>query len=123
MLEKTTRINLLFDFYGPLLTEKQKTFLTCYFHDDLSLGEIAAEFEISRQAVYEHIKRAEATLAEYENKLQLLAKFEERTRCLQGMREEALITAQDSSASNGSNIERSLKRIIQWIDNLERIDD
>ncbi|MBW5444605.1 HTH domain-containing protein [Cohnella sp. CFH 77786] len=70
-LEKTNRINVLFDFYGPLLTEKQQTFLKCYFHDDFSLGEIAAEFEISRQAVYEHLKRAEQMLESYEEKLGL----------------------------------------------------
>ena len=80
LLEKTTRINMLFDFYGVLLTEKQRTFLTYYFHDDYSLGEIAAEFGISRQAVYEHIKRAETTLLEYEEKLGLLAKHEERMK-------------------------------------------
>ncbi|MBD0380386.1 putative DNA-binding protein [Paenibacillus sedimenti] len=78
MLEKTNRINLLFDFYEPLLTEKQRTFLELYFHDDYSLGEIAENFEISRQAVYEHIKRAEQTLQEYENKLKLLHKHEQR---------------------------------------------
>ncbi|WP_256761460.1 YlxM family DNA-binding protein [Cohnella sp. WQ 127256] len=70
-LEKTNRINELFDFYGPLLTEKQQTFLKCYFHDDYTLGEIAADFQISRQAVYEHLKRAEQVLEEYESKLQL----------------------------------------------------
>ncbi|MCC2684406.1 MAG: putative helix-turn-helix protein YlxM/p13 family protein [Paenibacillaceae bacterium] len=79
-LEKTNRINLLFDFYGQLLTEKQQTFLKYYFHDDYSLGEIATEFEISRQAVFEHIKRAEALLQDYEHKLQLLHKHEERLR-------------------------------------------
>ncbi|MEO3945144.1 putative DNA-binding protein [Gorillibacterium sp. CAU 1737] len=82
VLEKTTRVNLLFDFYGPLLTEKQQTFLTCYFLDDLSLGEIAAEFGISRQAVYEHIRRAEATLEGYEEKLGLAADHERRTAIL-----------------------------------------
>ncbi|RKN86547.1 putative DNA-binding protein [Paenibacillus ginsengarvi] len=77
-LEKTNRINMLFDIYGPLLTEKQRTFLGLYFHDDYSLGEISAEFEISRQAVYEHIKRAEVTLEDYEAKLRLLDKHERR---------------------------------------------
>ncbi|MNW28881.1 putative DNA-binding protein [compost metagenome] len=77
-LEKTTRINLLFDFYEPLLTDKQQMFLKYYFHDDFSLGEIAAEFEISRQAVYEHIKRAEQVLDMYEEKLGLLARHERR---------------------------------------------
>lgn len=75
-LSKTTRINLLFDFYEPLLTEKQRTFLKYYFHDDFSLGEIAAEFGISRQAVYEHIKRAEQVLESYESKLGLLVRHE-----------------------------------------------
>jgi predicted DNA-binding protein YlxM (UPF0122 family) len=75
-LSKTTRINLLFDFYEPLLTEKQRTFLKYYFHDDFSLGEISAEFGISRQAVYEHIKRAEQVLESYESKLGLLVRHE-----------------------------------------------
>ncbi len=80
VLEKTNRINRLFDFYEPLLTEKQQMFLKHYFHDDYSLGEIAAEFSISRQAVYEHIKRAEQTLTDYESKLGLAAKHEHRTQ-------------------------------------------
>lgn len=78
VLEKTNQINLLFDFYERLLTEKQRTFLMRYYHDDYSLGEIADEYMISRQAVYEHIKRAQTMLLEYEQKLQLLAKHEER---------------------------------------------
>ncbi|WP_054957807.1 putative DNA-binding protein [Paenibacillus dakarensis] len=82
-LEKTNRINLLFDFYERLLTEKQQTFLKSYFHEDFSLGEIASEFEISRQAVYEHIKRAEQVLETYEEKLGLLKKHEERIRELE----------------------------------------
>ncbi|TJY43216.1 DNA-binding protein [Cohnella pontilimi] len=75
-LERTNRINVLFDFYGPLLTEKQQTFLKCYYHDDYSLGEIAADFDISRQAVYEHLKRAEQVLESYEEKLGLAARHE-----------------------------------------------
>ncbi|WP_199617903.1 putative DNA-binding protein [Paenibacillus alkalitolerans] len=77
-LAKTNRINVLFDFYEGLLTEKQRTFLKYYFHDDYSLGEIAEEFSVSRQAIYEHIKRAETTLEEYEDKLRLFAKYERR---------------------------------------------
>lgn len=80
LLSKTNRVNMLFDFYGPLLTDKQRTFLGLYFHDDYSLGEIAAEFDISRQAVYEHIKRAESMLEDYEAKLRLLEKHEQKRR-------------------------------------------
>ncbi|PWW06367.1 hypothetical protein DFQ01_103270 [Paenibacillus cellulosilyticus] len=73
-LEKTNRMNMLFDFYEPLLTDKQRTFLMQYFIEDFTLGEIAAEVGISRQAVYEHIKRAETVLENYEAKLGLLSR-------------------------------------------------
>jgi predicted DNA-binding protein YlxM (UPF0122 family) len=88
-LAKTTRINMLFDFYEHLLTEKQQTFLKYYFHDDYSLGEIAAEFDISRQAVYEHVKRAEAVLESCESKLKLLVKHEEAEQWLSRLDEMA----------------------------------
>jgi hypothetical protein len=81
-LEKTNRINLLFDFYEPLLTDKQRMFLKYYFHDDYSLGEIASEFGISRQAVFEHIRRAEEALESYEDRLGLLARHERLTALL-----------------------------------------
>ncbi len=89
VLEKTNRINLLFDFYQTLLTDKQRTYMKLYFHDDYSLGEIAAEFEISRQAIYEHIKRAEHILEEYEQKLRLLELYEQRSKLLQALTEAA----------------------------------
>ncbi|AOZ94193.1 putative DNA-binding protein [Paenibacillus crassostreae] len=97
-LEKTNRINLLFDFYEHLLTEKQQTFLKYYFHDDFSLGEIAAEFKISRQAVYEHIKRAEQVLDMYEEKLNLLQKYDRRMEELEQLRQlvlTAVVLAED----------------------------
>ncbi|WP_371264681.1 YlxM family DNA-binding protein [Paenibacillus sp. CF384] len=90
---------MLFDFYEKLLTEKQQTFLKYYFHDDYSLGEIAAEFDISRQAVYEHVKRAETVLESYEGKLQLLAKHEATARMLAQLEElvEQVVTQKELS--------------------------
>jgi predicted DNA-binding protein YlxM (UPF0122 family) len=96
VLEKTNRVNLLFDFYAPLLTEKQRTIMACYFHDNLSLGEIAGELAVSRQAVYEHIKRAETTLDDYERKLQLLEKYERRLHGLEEL--ETLAASVDGEA-------------------------
>ena len=61
----------IFDFYGSLLTQKQQLIFKLYYYDDLSLGEIAQELNISRQAVYDIIKRTESLLENYENKLQL----------------------------------------------------
>ncbi|TSB46381.1 putative DNA-binding protein [Alkalicoccobacillus porphyridii] len=86
MLDKTLRMNYLFDFYHSLLTLKQREYMSQYYLDDFSLGEIAEQFEVSRQAVYDNIKRTEAMLEEYENKLRLLEKFEERTRLLTQMK-------------------------------------
>ncbi len=72
------RINYLYDFYQTLLTEKQQSYMSLYYLDDYSLGEIANEYEVSRQAVYDNIKRTEAMLEEYEAKLLLFQKFQER---------------------------------------------
>ncbi|GEK32591.1 putative DNA-binding protein [Kurthia sibirica] len=80
LLEKTTRMNFLFDFYEALLTDKQRSYMQLYYLDDLSLGEIAESYGISRQAVYDNIRRTEAMLEEYEIKLALFHKFKKRQR-------------------------------------------
>ncbi len=87
MLEKTTRMNYLYDFYQSLLTPKQSSYMALYYLDDFSLGEIAEEYNISRQAVYDNIKRTEAMLEEYEEKLLLFQKFQERSKLIQEMNE------------------------------------
>jgi len=82
LLEKTTRMNFLFDFYQALLTDKQRSYMELYYLDDHSLGEIAESYSISRQAVYDNIRRTEAMLEEYEDKLQLFGKFQQRQEVL-----------------------------------------
>ncbi|WP_336634361.1 putative DNA-binding protein [Lysinibacillus fusiformis] len=82
LLEKTTRMNFLFDFYQALLTDKQRSYMELYYLDDHSLGEIAESYGVSRQAVYDNIRRTEAMLEEYEEKLCLLEKFQQRTQML-----------------------------------------
>jgi predicted DNA-binding protein YlxM (UPF0122 family) len=75
MMPKVARIALLYDFYGKLLTDKQQNIIELYYNQDLSLGEIAEENGISRQAIHDIIKRAETTLEEYEEKLGMLKKY------------------------------------------------
>lgn len=58
-LEKNNYINSLFEFYEPLLTRKQANYIQLYYADDFSLGEIAEEYDVSRQAVYDNIRRSE----------------------------------------------------------------
>jgi predicted DNA-binding protein YlxM (UPF0122 family) len=87
MLEKTTRINYLYDFYNSLLTPKQQSYMSLYYLDNYSLGEIADEYKVSRQAVYDNIKRTEAMLEEYEVKLLLFQMFQKRSKLLRNVKE------------------------------------
>ncbi|MBO4445793.1 MAG: YlxM family DNA-binding protein [Clostridia bacterium] len=70
-------INILLDFYGDMLTDKQRAFIEYYYNDDLSLSEIAENEGITRQGVRDAIKRAEAQLFEMEERLGLAKRFEE----------------------------------------------
>ncbi len=82
MLDQLNKINLLFDIYSPLLTERQQEVLHLYFSDNYSLGEIAAEYNISRQAVYDLIQRALGSLNKLEEKLGLYRLFNEQQKLL-----------------------------------------
>ena len=62
-------LSLLFDYYGELLTEKQRTCFELYYNQDFSLGEIAGEAGISRQAVYDTLARAESALRTMEGRV------------------------------------------------------
>ena len=83
---KNLRVALLLDFYGELLTEKQRDFLEYYYNEDLSLAEIALNEGISRQGVRDAIKRAEHTLFDMEESLALAS----RAECLQKGLEEII---------------------------------
>ena len=73
--EKDMQISLLLDFYGDMLTEKQRDVIELYYNEDLSLAEIAAHSKITRQGVRDSIKRAESTLLELEERLGLAKRF------------------------------------------------
>src|SRR5699024_2623156 len=87
MLEKTTRMNYLFDFYHQLLTSKQKSYMQMYYLEDYSLGEIAGFANVARQAVYDILKRTEEMLETYEVKLGLYEKFLNRHELLMKLEE------------------------------------
>ncbi len=74
-MEKIAETSLLYDFYGELLTERQRQVMALYHEENLTLSEIAGEFSISRQAVHDTLKKAEQSLTEYESKLGLVEKF------------------------------------------------
>lgn len=88
MIERKIRIGNLFDFYGELLTDNQKEVIKLYILEDLTLGEISQQLEVSRQAVYDAIRRSEHLLSEYESKLGLIEKFQQHATELQEIKEE-----------------------------------
>ena len=72
---KNLEISLLLDFYGEMLTEKQRDVVELYYNEDLSLAEIASHSGITRQGVRDSIKRAESQLLDYEDRLRLAGRF------------------------------------------------
>ena len=74
-MEKNLNVSILLDFYGDMLTEKQREAVEYYYNDDLSLSEIADNQGISRQGVRDAIKRAEGLLFEMEERLGFVERF------------------------------------------------
>ena len=77
MKNQTYRMTMLYDFYGELLTERQKEFFDLYYNEDLSLAEIAENEGISRQGVRDVIVRAEASMTEIEDKTHIIRRFQQ----------------------------------------------
>ena len=75
MKNQAYRMALLFDFYGDMLTDRQKEFYDLYYNEDLSLGEIAENYGISRQGVRDVIVRAEAAMTEVEDKTHIIRRY------------------------------------------------
>ena len=75
MKNQTYRMTMLFDFYGEVLTPRQKEFFDLYYNADLSLAEIAENYGISRQGVRDVIVRAEAIMTDLEDKTGLMKRF------------------------------------------------
>ena len=99
----------LLDLYGGLLTEKQFDIMDLYYNDDLSLGEIADHYDISRQGVHDAIKRGDEALAEYEAKLGLLKADEDRKNEIAAFKQLAL------DAFNECNAHRSFRSVAEKI--------
>lgn len=107
MIGKTVKISMLFDYYGDLLTDKQKEILKLYYYQDLSLGEISDNINISRQGVYDHLHRAENSLKKYEESLNLIKKNKNNIKLIK----EISSYLKDSEDIKSEDKEFLLKRI------------
>ena len=102
--------SLLLDFYGELLTEKQRTACELHWNEDLSLAEIAQLSGQSRQGVWDILRRAEASLREYEAKTGLVRRYLERREEIAAIRGElaALLPADERSRDILARLEELL---------------
>ena len=81
-LEKNERLNQLYQLYKDLLTLKQQTYFEAYYVNDYSFAEIAQYYDVSRNAVFDQLKKTSEHLDDYETKLQLLQKKQLRQQLL-----------------------------------------
>jgi predicted DNA-binding protein YlxM (UPF0122 family) len=86
LLEKTQYLVMLYDLYRPLLTDKQREYFEMYYFDDFSLAEIADNLSISRNAVFDALKKVNNILADYESKLHLYEKGQKQEAALKELK-------------------------------------
>ena len=107
-MEKIVKVAELFDIYGPLLNDKQRDVINCYYNEDLSLQEIADNNKKSKQAISDMMSRSVDKLFEFEDELSLLRKQEELKETLIGIRE----------LMENSNYEQAVNEITKKIENI-----
>ncbi len=113
-MAKDLHITFLLDFYGDMLTDKQREVVECYYNEDLSLAEIAEEKGITRQGVRDAIKRAEQQLMEMEERLGLAKRFHMVQEELAVICDRALqIEAENEKASNSEIIRENVEEILR----------
>lgn len=119
-MSKNLEMSYLLDFYGEVLTEKQRDMMQQYFNMDLSLSEIADNFNITRQGVRDAIKRGEGILTDLEDKIGFARKYHD---IVQGI-EQVKTLAQNitfyniSSYSVNDDISKAAGKIMQICEDL-----
>ena len=108
-------MNSLLDFYGNLLTEKQKKAAYMYYVYDCTINEISSELNISKQAVFDNLKRAENNLEEFEEKLELIknSKKEEENKVIKRKKIETILESMEKETLNQNNLKiKELRKIL-----------
>ena len=113
MKNQAYRMTMLFDFYGDVLTDRQKEFYDLYYNEDLSLGEIAENYDITRQGVRDVIVRAEATLTDLEDKTGLIKRFHLMHKQLEQVRDDAQKLVELASGQDNDEAEVTARRVLE----------
>lgn len=121
-IDDVAKSSLLFDFYGQLLTDRQRQAMELYHEENLSLSEIAEEFSISRQGVHDALKNAEKALDQYESKLGLVAKFarsRDAVRKIDDIMDRTILTLKSADCPQAAEAADNMKEVKNIIDGLE----
>lgn len=111
-INRIVELSLLYDFYGRLLKEQKRQVFEDYILNDLSLGEIAEERGISRQAVHDTIKRCSRELMEYEEALCLIEKFQVIKDKVNAIHQTAMKIKEDTGIDEINQIENLSNQIL-----------
>ena len=110
-IEKIVEMNLLFEQYKELLTDKQKEIVSLYYEENYSLGEISENLNVSRQGVYDTLKRSEKILKDYEEKLKLVEKIKIQEEFVESVFENIVDIKKDLNNQNDTNLIPKLEKI------------
>ena len=122
MKNQAYRMAMLFDFYGDLLTERQREFYDLYYNEDLSLAEIAENYGISRQGVRDVIVRAEAAMTEIEDKTHIIRRFQQSRPAIAaiGQAADTLLQSIDRRSYNDAMLDELARTIKENVAKLEQ---
>ena len=118
MKNQAYRMAMLFDFYGDVLTDRQQEFYDLYYNEDLSLGEIAENYGITRQGVRDVIVRAEAILTDLEDKTGLIKRFHTMKQQLEQVQKDAQRLTELSQRYDDPELEALSRRILDTTEQL-----
>ena len=110
-MDETVLRTMLFDFYGDLLTAKQRECFDLHYNEDLSLAEIAAMAGITRQGVWDNIRRAETSLREMEDKTGLIRRFERQRETVTSLRTDLEALCKSTSGAARNIVRRALEKL------------
>lgn len=119
MKSDTFHMSMLFDYYGDLLTDKQKELFDLYYNEDLSLAEIAEHAGISRQGVRDAIVRSETVLRETEDRLGLVKKYGSYETKVEQIRQAAAYIAQVNAKLRNFEIAKNVDEILKLTEDMQ----
>lgn len=112
-LDKKVEYGVLSSFYGALLTERQRSMLTLYCDEDLSLAEVAKQLHVTRQCVNDTLQRAFQRLDELENSLCLMSRFERQREVMVACRD--LIKLSQNGVDAKINLDQAVRRLDNYL--------